>query len=83
MAPLEFAGKLPSLEQVEQGDALIVFSRKSALAVAAELERKNIHASLIYGALPPASRREEVRRFVNGEIVFSLFFTLLFCVPEN
>ena len=67
MAPLEFAGTLPSLESVERGDALIVFSRKSALAVAAELEQKNIHASLIYGALPPASRREEVRRFVSGE----------------
>ena len=67
MAPLEFAGTLSSLEQVEAGDALIVFSRKSALAVAAELERKNIRASLVYGALPPASRREEVRRFVTGE----------------
>ncbi len=67
MAPLEYAGKLPALDQVEAGDALIVFSRKSVLAVAAELERKGIRPSLIYGALPPASRREEVRRFVEGE----------------
>ena len=67
MAPLEYAGVMQSLDKVEAGDALIVFSRKSALAVAAELERKGIHASLIYGALPPASRREEVRRFVEHE----------------
>lgn len=67
MAPLEYAGCLGSLDGVEPGDALIVFSRKSVLAVAAELERKGIHASVIYGALPPATRREEVRRFTEGE----------------
>ncbi len=67
LAKLEFAGVLDSMEDVEPGDALIVFSRKSALALAADLEKAYIPASVIYGALPPASRREEVRRFREHE----------------
>lgn len=67
LAQLEFAGKMESIEDVEPGDALIVFSRKSALALAADLEKAYISASVIYGALPPASRREEVRRFREHE----------------
>ena len=67
MAPLEYAGHLESLNEVQPGDALIVFSRRSALAMAGELKLRNITASVIYGALPPVSRREEVRRFTSGE----------------
>ena len=67
LAKLEFAGTMESIEDVEPGDALIVFSRKSALALAADLEKAYIRASVIYGALPPASRREEVRRFREHE----------------
>jgi ATP-dependent RNA helicase SUPV3L1/SUV3 len=52
---------------VKQYDALIVFSRRSVWNVAAELERRKIKASVIYGALPPSVRREEVRKFVEGE----------------
>ena len=67
LAKLEFAGTIESIEDVEPGDALIVFSRKSALALAADLEKSYIRSSVIYGALPPASRREEVRRFREHE----------------
>lgn len=52
---------------VQKHDALIVFSRRSVWDVAAELERRKIKASVIYGALPPSVRREEVRKFVEGE----------------
>lgn len=52
---------------VKQHDALIVFSRRSVWDVAAELARRKIKASVIYGALPPSVRREEVRKFVEGE----------------
>lgn len=67
LAPLKFEGIFRSLRDTQPGDALIVFSRKAVLAVAAELEQLGIMASVIYGALPPASRREEVRRFASGE----------------
>ena len=67
LAPLKFNGIMKSITKVKKGDALITFSRKNVLNIAAELERLGIKASVIYGALPPASRREEVRRFVAGE----------------
>ncbi len=67
LCPLEYAGKLRGLSKVQPGDALITFSRKSVLGLSAELEKRHFKASVIYGALPPQSRREEVRRFSAGE----------------
>lgn len=51
---------------VEKGDALIAFSKKNVLAIAAELENRGIHASVIYGNLPPQTRQEQVRLFTEG-----------------
>lgn len=67
LVPLKYRGLFRDITEVEKGDALIAFSRKRVLQIAAELESKGIRASVIYGALPPASRREEVRRFSDGE----------------
>ncbi|OPJ65033.1 helicase-related protein [Clostridium oryzae] len=52
---------------VREGDALIVFSRKSVLAAAAALEEKNISCSLIYGSLPPETRRLQFKKFLDKE----------------
>lgn len=52
---------------LKKGDALIVFSKKSVLALAAHLEHEGLHCSVIYGSLPPATRREQVRRFLAKE----------------
>ncbi len=52
---------------LKKGDALIVFSKKSVLALAAHLEKQGISCSVIYGSLPPATRREQVRRFLEKE----------------
>ncbi|MBR1686446.1 MAG: hypothetical protein IJ708_15025, partial [Clostridia bacterium] len=56
-------------EDVKPGDALVVFSKKSVHAVAAELQskKKGIRCSIIYGALPYEVRHEEARRFREGE----------------
>ena len=67
LVPLEFAGVFKDIGDVEPGDALIAFSRKKVLGIAAALEKMGKHASVIYGALPPAARREEVRRFTEKE----------------
>ena len=67
LAPLVWQGSFRDLSETQPGDALIVFSRKAVLATAAELQTRGIAASVIYGALPPVSRREEVRRFTEGE----------------
>ena len=52
---------------LKKGDALIVFSKKSVLALAAHLENQGVRCSVIYGSLPPATRREQVRRFLERE----------------
>jgi ATP-dependent RNA helicase SUPV3L1/SUV3 len=67
LVPFEFAGFFRDITDVEPGDALIAFSRKKVLQIAAALEKQGIKASVIYGALPPESRREEVRRFAEKE----------------
>ena len=67
LAPLRYSGVMKNIRQAQPGDALIVFSRKAVLSVSAELEHSGIKTSVIYGALPPSSRREEVRRFSEHE----------------
>lgn len=67
LAPLKFSGIFKSLADIQQGDALIAFSRKKVLAIAAALEDMGVKTSVIYGWLPPAARREEIRRFNSGE----------------
>lgn len=54
-------------KDVQEKDALIVFSKKSVIAVTAELQQNGIQASMIYGNLPYDVRMNEVRRFVSGE----------------
>lgn len=52
---------------IQEKDALIVFSKRSVIAVTAELQKAGISASMIYGNLPYDVRMNEVRRFVEGE----------------
>ena len=67
LAPLIYAGHFKGLNEVETGDCIIAFSRKNVLSIAADIERTGMKASVIYGALPPNARREEVRKFTSGE----------------
>ena len=67
LTPLVYAGEFKNLADVQPGDALIAFSRKKVLSIAAELEDMGIKTSVIYGWLPPIARREEIRRFNTGE----------------
>lgn len=54
-------------ESIQDGDALIVFSRKDVHAVAAELTQLNIPCSMIYGNLPYDVRHREAEKFNKGE----------------
>ena len=67
LAPLTYAGICRGIKDIRPGDALICFSRKSVLSTAAQLERKGFMTSVIYGALPPQARRDEVRKYMAGE----------------
>ena len=53
--------------KLQKGDALIAFSKRSVLAIASELERQNIKASVIYGNLPPDARKNQVELFTSGK----------------
>ena len=56
-----------SLENVRDGDALIVFSKKSVLKLSSLLEERGVASSVIYGNLPPAARKEQIYRFISGQ----------------
>lgn len=67
LAPLKYAGNVKGYRDLQADDAVICFSRKSVLSTAALLERNGFRASVIYGALPPEARRNEVRKYLSGE----------------
>ena len=52
---------------VERGDALIAFSKKMVLAISSVLAEKGVKASVIYGNLPPETRRNQMLSFLQGE----------------
>lgn len=51
---------------IQEGDALILFSRKDVHACAAELSSSDLPCSIIYGTLPYDVRHSEARKFSNG-----------------
>lgn len=54
-------------KDVKKGDALVVFGKKKALAVSAQLLNNNIKTSIIYGSLPYSTRKKQFERFLEGE----------------
>ena len=65
---LIFEDKIFDLDKdVKAGDALVVFGKRKALAVSAELLNNNIKTSIIYGSLPYSTRKKQFERFLNGE----------------
>jgi ATP-dependent RNA helicase SUPV3L1/SUV3 len=64
--PLEFVGER-ALRSVAPGTVLVAFSRKAVLALAGEANRlRPGKVAVLYGAMPLASRREEIDRFLSG-----------------
>lgn len=54
-------------KEVQDGDALIVFSRRDVHAVALELKHRGIESSIIYGALPYDVRHNQADDFADGK----------------
>ncbi len=68
MVPLQpDRGSFRLPDDVQLGDALVVFSRRAVHAVAADVAATGLKPSLVYGALPHDVRHEEARRFAEGE----------------
>jgi ATP-dependent RNA helicase SUPV3L1/SUV3 len=64
--PLDFVGER-TLRSLTTGTILIAFSRRAVLALAGEVNRLHPgRVAVLYGAMPLASRREEMDRFLSG-----------------
>ncbi|WML47976.1 helicase-related protein [Neobacillus sp. PS3-34] len=65
--PLEVEKREFKINTVKKGDALICFSRKRVLETASRLQNNGRAASMIYGSMPPETRKKQIQRFIEGE----------------
>ena len=63
---LKLLNQPTSIKQIEAGTAIVAFSRRDVLALRQRLS-KRYEISVVYGNLSPEVRREEARRFREGE----------------
>ena len=67
LSPVEVARHATTLAHLEPGSLLVAFSRKLVLELKGMLESAGKSVSVVYGALSPEVRREQARRFREGE----------------
>ena len=65
--PLEVLESNFNYNYAEEGDAIVVFSKKKVLQIAEQYSDMGIKASIIYGDLPPEVRRKQYDMFINKE----------------
>jgi ATP-dependent RNA helicase SUPV3L1/SUV3 len=65
-APLDWAGRR-GIAGLRQGTVVVAFSRRAVIGLAGELNQLYPgRVAALYGAMPLASRREEIDRFLSG-----------------
>jgi len=71
LAPLDWVGTV-AWKELQPKTAIIAFSRRNVLWLAGLLARSYSSAdvSVLYGAMPPDSRRAQIKRFIDGEAKF-------------
>lgn len=65
--PLELEYESFVYKSINEGDALVTFSKKKVLELAYHYSNIGIKASLIYGDLPPEVRKKQYNQFINKE----------------
>ncbi|PLR91131.1 helicase-related protein [Bacillus sp. T33-2] len=65
--PLQIERKEFNLNQTKKGDALVCFSRRQVLETASRLQNNGHTASMIYGSMPPETRKKQIQRFIDGQ----------------
>ncbi|MBT2638208.1 helicase-related protein [Bacillus sp. ISL-39] len=65
--PLQVENNEFSLKHTKKGDALVCFSRKQVLENASRLQNSGRQVSMIYGSMPPETRKKQIDRFIKGE----------------
>ena len=65
-APLDWLGKR-GVAGLKPGTVVVAFSRRAVIGLAGELNQLHPgRVAVLYGAMPLASRREEIERFISG-----------------
>ncbi len=65
--PLVVEKKEFNIKHTKKGDALVCFSRRRVLETASKLENDGHSVSMIYGSMPPETRKKQIERFNAGE----------------
>ncbi|WP_418223500.1 helicase-related protein [Clostridium isatidis] len=65
--PLEVQENNFDPKQINEGDAIVVFSKKKVLQIAKNYSEGGVKVSIIYGDLPPEVRRKQYDMFINKE----------------
>ncbi len=65
--PLEVETKEFHIKHIKKGDALICFSRRRVLETASRLQNDGHTVSMIYGAMPPETRKKQIQQFNAGK----------------
>lgn len=67
LSPVEVAKHPVALQNLEHGSLVVAFSRRTVLELKGLLESTGKTVAVVYGALSPDVRREQARRFRDGE----------------
>ncbi|MGG3916224.1 helicase-related protein [Rossellomorea vietnamensis] len=65
--PLEVESKEFQLRHAKKGDAVVCFSRKKVLDTASRLQNNGHKVSMIYGSMPPETRKRQMMQFIKGK----------------
>jgi ATP-dependent RNA helicase SUPV3L1/SUV3 len=65
--PLEVEMKEFHIKNVKKGDALICFSRRRVLETASRVQNDGHSVSMIYGSMPPETRKKQIQQFNEGK----------------
>ncbi|WP_066066638.1 DEAD/DEAH box helicase [Neobacillus soli] len=65
--PLEVETKEFHIKHINKGDALICFSRRRVLETASRLQNDGHPVSMIYGSMPPETRKKQIQQFNSGK----------------
>lgn len=65
--PLKVESSPFKLSDTRKGDALVCFSRRGVLETASQIQKMGRQTSMIYGSMPPETRKKQMHRFIDGE----------------
>ncbi|BCB03844.1 DEAD/DEAH box helicase [Bacillus sp. KH172YL63] len=65
--PLQVESQEFQLRHAKKGDAVVCFSRRKVLDTASRLQNNGHKVSMIYGSMPPETRKRQMKQFIDGK----------------